>query len=191
MDIRPEIGVSNPSWLSEKNAHLYRGDKEYSNDHYLIYGYTPEDYANALAGWRDDVAKPDAPDWQEDYLKKLFAANDNLEPDDPQSPIQRNNQPMAAHLTDGNTSWKDDNGNYMPAVAFRKALLDDKTGGSYKDYIREQGDNSDQRQQWLNNHHGGRGLGYMGQNKFPSATYDMAQRKAAVQANARRIRGMS
>ena len=87
--------------------------------------------------------------------------------------------------------WKDDDGNYMPAAVFSKALSDDKTGGSFKNTLNNQSDGD--RQEWLNNHHGGRGLGYMGQNKFhrqpsaygPGTTYNMDERRANVQANAR------
>ena len=32
-------------------------------------------------------------------------------------------------------NWKDDDGNYTPAQSFKKALLDDKTGGSFKDTL--------------------------------------------------------
>ena len=172
-----------------------------NTDRKLLYGYTPEQYADHLAEQRSIAAMPDGEDGlstsgngfsqstEESYLKRLLASNDQLELDDPQSPIQRNNQPMASNIS---TNWKDDDGNYMPAVAFSKALLDDETGGSFKDTLNNQSDGD--RQEWLNNHHGGRGLGYMGQNKFhrqpsaygPGTTYNMDERKANVQANALR-----
>ena len=174
-----------------------------NTDRKLLYGYTPEQYSDRLAKQRSIAAMPAGEDgfstsgsgylqsWEESYLKRLLAANDQLEPDDPQSPIQRNNQPMASNIS---TNWKDDDGNYTPAVAFSAALLDDKTGGSFKNTLNNQGDGDD-RQEWLNNHYGGRGLGYMGQNKFhrqpsaygPGTTYNMDERKANVQANALRF----
>ena len=142
-------------------------------DRKLLYDYTPEQYADRLAEQRSIAAMPDgeggwstsgsgfSQSMEESYLKRLLAANDQLEPDDPQSPIQRNNQPMASYIS---PNWKKNNVDYWPAYSFKKALLDDKTGGSFKDTLNNQSDG--QRQEWLNNHHGGRGLGYMGQNKF-------------------------
>lgn len=163
------------------------------------------EYAAKVAEQRDIAAMPDGEGgWstsgsgftqamEKDYLERLLAANDHLNPYDPHSPIQRMNQPMAANIS---TDWKKKNGDYMPAKSFKKALLDDQTGGTYKDTIANQ--SKEERQEWLNQNHGGRGLGYMGQNAFhrqpsaygPGTTNNMDERRAAVQANARRIRGL-
>ena len=210
MDIRPELGRENPgNWGGEE--HLFRGRKIYSNapihGNYTIdmYGQSPEEYRDRLQDLRKEVEEKTYGDsgtgkrelkgeaWEKvdkDEVERWLDMNNSLAWDDPASPMQRMNQPMGSNIS---TNWKNDNGNYMPALAFRNALLDDKTGGSFKNTLKNQGPADTQA--WLNNHHGGRGLGYMGQNKFhrqpsaygPGTTYNMDERKANVQANALRF----
>ena len=215
MDIRPELGRKNPSWFGDF-SHLDRGRKDYSNSNWTwdMYGNSPELYKENLDDakeraddpirhtWQDEdgnmldrsrmVPKTqDEIDWDKDEVERWLDMNNRMAHDDPHSPIQRMNQPMGAFTTDWN--WKNRDGDYFPAQSFSNALLDDKTGGSFKDTLNNQSDGV--RQEWLNNHHGGRGLGYMGQNKFhrqpsaygPGTTYNMDERKANVQANAIRF----
>ena len=168
-----------------------------NTDRRLLYGYSPETYADRLDRQRSIADMPDnengwstsgsgfSQSMEESYLKRLLAANDQLEPDDPQSPIQRNNQPMGTYMKIG---WKDDDGNYTRSDSYNRALDSPDTGGAFKDALLAM--DGDAKQDWLNNNHGGRGLGYMGQNAYQSNP-NMAERRAAVQANARRIRGMS
>lgn len=174
-------------------------------DREMLFGYSPDTYEERLSKQREIAAMPDNEDgWstsgsgfsqamEKSYLERLLAANDHLDPLDPHSPIQRMNQPMAANIS---THWKKKNGvladhilgiDYLPAQSFKRALLDDQTGGTFKDTIANQG--KEERQEWLNQNYGGRGMGYMGQNAYQSNP-DMEQRRAAVQANARRIRGL-
>lgn len=159
-------------------------------------GLGPHEYAERVKKQRENASMPDNKNgfstsgsgfsqaMEKSYLERLLAANDHLDPFDPHSPIQRMNQPMAAYIS---THWKKKNGDYWPAQSFKRALLDDQTGGTYKDTIANQG--KEERQEWLNQNYGGRGMGYMGQNAYQSNP-DMEQRRAAVQANARRIRGL-
>ena len=160
------------------------------------------EYADKVAEQRSIAAMPDgeggwstsgsgfSQDMEKAYLERLLAANGHLDPFDPHSPIQRMNQPMAANIS---TDWKKKNGDYRPAKSFKEALLDDQTGGSFKDTLKNQSDG--ERQEWLNQNHGGRGMGYMGQNAFhrqpsaygPGTTNNMDERRANVQANAQRF----
>lgn len=120
-----------------------------------------------------------------DAVEEFLDENNKMAHADPQSPIQRNNQPMGTYMKIG---WKDDDGNYTRSDSYNRALDSLDTGGAFKDALLEM--DGDAKQDWLNNNHGGRGLGYMGQNAYQSNP-NMAERRAAVQANARRIRGMS
>lgn len=211
MDIRPEIGAPNPSWLDQPD--LYRGSKDYSNAKYLpLYGRNPEDYKDELERLEKELEEKETHGWNEDYsdfehgrvrpktqaeidadkdqVEQWLDMNNHMAWDDPHSPIQRMNQPMGAYIS---THWKKKNGDYWPAQSFREALLDDQTGGSFKDTLKNQSDG--ERQEWLNQNHGGRGMGYMGQNAFhrqpsaygPGTTNNMDERKANVQANALRF----
>ena len=205
MDIRPEIGTKNPRWFGDFNL-LDRGRKEYSNSKYTwdMYGNSPEDYKENLDDAKEIAAELMHHTWQDedgnmldrsrvvpktpnhiqadsDYVEEWLDMNNRMAHDDPHSPIQRMNQPMGTNVA---TNWKGRDGNYGEAVSFSNALLDDKTGGSFKDTLNNQSDG--ERQEWLNQNHGGRGLGYMGQNAYQSNP-NMDERRAAVQANAQRF----
>ena len=198
MDIRPEIGVPNPSWLDEPD--LFRGLKDYSNDkHSALYGWNPEDYKDELEN-RKEVAEEELEHgWNEDYtdfqhgrfrpktqaeidldkddVERWLDLNNRMAWDDPHSPIQRMNQPMGTYMKIG---WKDDDGNYTASDSLKNAL-NYSNGGSFKDALLAM--DPQQKQDWLNNNYGGRGLGYMGQNAYPSIP--MAKRKQLVQQNAK------
>ena len=198
MDIRPELGRKNPD-----DGDLYRGYKDYSNSKYTwdMYGYSPEYYKEELERRQEEASRPTTRDWNgnpagilerpktqdelgwdSDYVEEWLDVNNRMAHDDPHSPIQRMNQPMGAFTTDWD--WKNRDGDYAPSQSFAAALLDDKTGGSFKDTLNNQSDG--ERQEWLNQNHGGRGLGYMGQNAYQSNP-NMDERRAAVQANAQRF----
>ena len=203
MDIRPEIGVRNPSFFDEEQ-HLFRGDKDYSNSKWSwdMYGYTPEDYRDRFGWVKEDAEKTTTHDWglnadrpktqgeidhDKDEVERWLDMNNRMAWDDPHSPVQRMNQPMSSLLTDenGETGWQDgtleNDGNYTPAKSFQSAMSHPNVGGSFKDALLAMDDEA--KQEWLNNNYGGRGLGYMGQNAYPSIP--MAQRKQLVQQNAR------
>lgn len=192
MDIRPEIGVQNPSWFG-KFDHLYRGDKEYSNDKlWELYNRSPETYRDILEDAKERANDTTMRDWEgnerpktqdeigqdRDYVEEWLDMNNRMAWDDPHSPVQRMKQPMGTYMKIG---WKDGDGNYTRSDSYNRALDSPDTGGAFKDALLAMDD--DDKQEWLNNNYGGRGLGYMGQNAYPSLPMD--QRKANVQANAR------
>ena len=199
MDIRPEIGVRNPSWLNQPD--LFRGFKDYSNDkHSQLYGWNPEDYRDELERREEHAEEKEEHGWNEDYsdfehgrvrpktqeeidsdkddVERWLDMNNRMAWDDPHSLIQRMNQPMGTYMKVG---WKDDDGNYTAAKSFQAAMSRPNVGGAFKDALLAMDD--DDKQEWLNNNYGGRGLGYMGQNAYPSIP--MAQRKQLVQQNAK------
>ena len=201
MDIRPEIGVKNPSWLDQPD--LFRGFKDYSNSKLSeLYGLTPLDYRDELERLEEHAEEKEEHGWNEDYsdfehgrfrpktqaeidadkddVERWLDMNNRMAWDDPHSPIQRMNQPMAANIS---THWKKKNspGDYWPSQSFQAAMDRPNEGGSFKDALLAMDD--DDKQEWLNNNYGGRGLGYMGQNAYQSLPMD--QRRANVQANAR------
>lgn len=94
--------------------------------------------------------------------------------------LQRMNQPTPTFIKKAGP-WKDDDGNYTAAKSFQSAMSRPNVGGSFKDALLAMDGNK--KQEWLNNNYGGRGLGYMGQNAYPSLP--MAERRKLVQQNAR------
>lgn len=165
--------------LSERDN--YRHWTLYNSNNF--YGMSPERYEEITAGLQEEIDDPLIYDPETDTKipKTPEQAAHQQEMLDgwkkDKELINRMHQPMGTFMS---SSWKDDDGDYTSSKSHKKGL-EDPAGGSFKDALL--GMNPNQYRDWLNNNYGGRGLGYMGQNAYPSIP--MAQRKQLVQQNAK------